>query len=80
MSEAPTKTGEWAGVDRGTGTPWAFESASEHWRLHDQREGAYWRSRPVAERLARADHYRIRVHGLVAAPTRWEWRFVPAGE
>lgn len=80
MSEAPTKTGAWAGVDLGSGTPWAFESADEHWRLHDQRERAYWRSRPAAERLAQADGYRVRVHGLVASPVRWTWRFVAAGQ
>lgn len=80
MSEAPTKTGAWAGVDRGTGTPWAFESAQEHWRLHDQRERAYWRSRPAGERLAQASLYRVRVHGLVTMPTHWPWRFVPFGE
>ena len=80
MSEAPTKTGAWSGVDRQTGTPWRFEPADEHWRLHDQREVAYWRSRPAAERLAQASHYRVRVHGLVTMPTHWPWRFVPFGE
>lgn len=80
MSEAPTKTGEWAGVDHRTGTPWAFEPAGEHWRLHDQREAAYWRSRPTVERLAQAGDYRLRVHGEVVPPRRWEWRFVPPGQ
>ena len=80
MSKAPTKTGMWAAVDRGSTTPWAFEPADEHWRRHDQREVAYWRSRPVGERLAQADQYRIRVHGLVARPERCTWRFVTAGQ
>lgn len=80
MSDAPTTNGAWSGVDRVTGTPWAFESGEEHWRLHDQREIAYWRSRPPTERLAQAASYRLRVHGEVTPPRRWEWRFVPPGQ
>ncbi|MBI3491596.1 MAG: hypothetical protein HY047_07445 [Acidobacteria bacterium] len=75
---APTTTGMFSGVD--AGTPWAFEPADEHWRLHDQREVAYWCSRPPEERLAQAQHYRERVHGQFAAPTRWSWRFVAPDE
>ena len=75
---APTTTGASSGVD--AGTPWAFEPADEHWRLHDQREVAYWRSRPPEERLAQALQYRVRVHGPFSAPTRWSWRFVASDE
>ena len=74
----PTTTGVSRGVD--AGTPWAFEPADEHWRLHDEREVAHWRSRPPEERLARALHYRVRVHGPFSAPTRWSWRFVASDE
>lgn len=75
---APTTTGTSCGVE--AGTPWAFESADEHWRLHGQREVTYWRSRPPEERLAQALHYRVRVHGPLLAPTRWSWRFVAPDE
>jgi hypothetical protein len=44
---APPTTGMSSGVD--AGTPLAFEPADEHWRLHDLREVAYWRSRPPEE-------------------------------
>jgi hypothetical protein len=75
---APTTTGMSSGVE--AGTPWAFESADEHWRLHGRRELAYWRSRPPEERLAQALHYRVRVHGPLSVPTRWSWRFVAPDE
>ena len=75
---APTTTGVSHGVD--AGTPWAFEAADEHWRLHDQREAAYWRSRPPEARLRQAFQYRVRVHGPFLAPDRWSWRFVASGE
>ncbi len=74
----PTTTGASSGVD--SGIPWAFESADEHWRLHDEREVAFWRSRSPAERLAQAARYRVRVHGLVAPPAHWLWRFAAADE
>jgi hypothetical protein len=65
---APTTTGVSRGVD--AGTPRAFETADEHGRLHDQREAAYWRSRPPEERLRQAFQYRVRVHGPFLAPVR----------
>ena len=74
----PTTTGMSSGVDGGM--PWAFEPADEHWRLHDLREVAYWRSRPPEERLAQARRYRARVHGPFRTPTRWSWRFVASDE
>lgn len=80
MSEVPTTNGAWSGVDRVTGTRWAFEPADDHWRLHDEREVGHWRSRPPAERLAQAAAYRLRVHGEVAPPAQWQWRFLPPGQ
>ena len=78
LPQTLTTTGASCGVE--AGTPWAFESAGEHWRLHDQREVTYWRSRPPEERLAQALHYRVRVHGPLSAPARWSWRLVASGE
>ena len=75
---APTTTGMSSGVD--AGTTLAFEPADEHWRLHDLREVAYWRSRPPEERLAQALCYRVRVHSLFPAPTRWSWQVVASDE
>ncbi len=74
----PTRSGVSNGVD--AGTPWAFEPADVHWRLHDEREVAYWRSRRPEERLAQALQYRVRVHGAFPAPTNWSWRFVASDE
>ena len=74
----PTTTGKSSGVD--AGTPWRFEAADAHWRLHDQRELAFWRSRSPEERLAQAPRYRVRVHGPFSAPARWSWRFVAFDE
>ena len=78
LHPAPTARGASNGVDNGT--PWAFEPADEHWRRHDEREVAYWRSRRPEERLAQALRYRMRVHGAFSAPTSWSWRFVPFDE
>jgi hypothetical protein len=66
------------GVDHGV--RWMFESAEDHWRLHDRREVAYWRSRPPEERLAQAAAYRIRVHGALSPGRPQQWRFVPPGD
>jgi hypothetical protein len=35
ITVAPTTTGLSRGID--AGTPWAFEAADEHWRLHGRR-------------------------------------------
>jgi len=59
--------------------PWAVEAPDTHWAEHDARLVTYWRSRPAAERLAQAAAYRLRVHGLVAAPSTWTWQLLPAG-
>lgn len=74
VTAGPTTTGESSGVD--AGVPWSFESPDEHWQHHDRRQVAYWRTRPPAERLERAAYYRWRVHGAVAEPATWSWRFV----
>lgn len=71
---APTVRGASSGVD--AGIRWSFEAPEEHWREHDRRQVAYWRSRPPEERLAQAAYYRWRVHGDVAEPEAWSWRFV----
>ena len=78
LRPAPTTTGLSHGVDGGT--RWAFEPADEHWRLHDQHEVAYWRSKSPDQRLAQALRYRVRVHGPFSEPPRWSWRFVAFDE
>lgn len=70
----PTRDGRTEGTDSTSGLAWAIERPDDHWAGHDVRLVAYWRSRPASERLAQADAYRIRVHGLVAPPTRWTWQ------
>lgn len=42
---------------------WSLESPGDHWARHDREQVRYWLSRPPAERLARADSYRMRVYG-----------------
>jgi len=74
----PTRDGRTRGTDPQSGLAWAVEAPDTHWAEHDGRLVAYWRSRPAAERLAQAAAYRVRVHGLVAAPAQWTWRLVPA--
>jgi hypothetical protein len=74
---APTRSGEWSGRDSSSGVAWAFESPSQHWAAHDERQIAYWRSRPVEERLAQAAEYRLRRHGDIREPTVWSWRLLP---
>jgi hypothetical protein len=46
-----------------TGMRWSLESPGDHWARHDREQVRYWLSRPPAERLARADSYRMRVYG-----------------
>lgn len=74
---SPTTTGAWSGVD--AGIPWMFEPPQEHWRRHDEREVAFWRSQPPEERLAQADRYRVRVHGPIDPATPVTYRFVEPG-
>ena len=76
----PTRDGKTSGVDSTTGLSWAVEPPDLHWNQHDARQVAYWRSRPPSERLAQAELYRLRVHGLVVAPSSWTWRLVPPGQ
>jgi hypothetical protein len=76
----PTRDGTREGLDPSSGIPWAFESPEAHWAEHDGRQVRYWRSRPPAERLARAAHYRILRHGTLLEPAVWTWRFVEPGE
>jgi hypothetical protein len=77
---APTRDGTREGRDPSSGIPWAFETPEAHWSGHDGRQVRYWRSRPPAERLARAAHYRILRHGTLLEPAVWTWRFVEPGE
>ena len=77
---APTRDGSREGREPSSGTPWAFESPEAHWAEHDGRQVRYWRSRPAAERLARAAHYRVLRHGTHLEPAVWTWRFVEPGE
>jgi hypothetical protein len=65
-----------SGRDSTNGLTWTFESPERHWSDHDARQGAYWRSRPAAERLAQAAEYRRRRHGAVTGPVTWTWRFL----
>ena len=73
----PTRDGRSSGIDPTSSLAWAIEPPEVHWAEHDARQVAYWRSRPAAERLAQANHYRLRVHGLVVPPERWTWKLVP---
>lgn len=75
----PTRDGRTEGIDPTSGLKWAVEPAEIHWAEHDARLVTYWRSRPAAERLEQAGAYRVRIHGLVAAPSMWTWRLVPFG-
>jgi len=75
----PTRDGRSEGTDPTSGLKWAMESSETHWMEHDGRLVTYWRSRPAAERLAQAGAYRVRIHGLVTAPSKWTWRLVPFG-
>lgn len=79
MWRPPTRDGLSSGRDRVTGLAWAFEQPIVHWNEHDERQVAYWRSRPAEERLAQAAAYRVRVHGHCAEPHVWTWKFVPFG-
>ena len=45
------------------GMRWVMESPSAHRARHDREQARYGLSRPPAERLARADSYRVRVYG-----------------
>jgi hypothetical protein len=78
--DAPTRDGARQGRDSTSGVPWAFESPEAHWAEHDRRQVRYWRSRPPAERLARAAHYRALRHGRLFEPVVWTWRFLGPGE
>ena len=73
----PTRDGRSTGKDPSSGLAWSIEPPDAHWAEHDARLVTYWRSRPASERLAQASAYRVRVHGLVVAPDRWTWQFVP---
>lgn len=75
----PTRDGRSEGIDPISGLAWVLETPETHWAEHDARQVTYWRSRPASERLAQAAAYRVRVHGLVAAPSQWTWQLVPAG-
>ncbi len=60
------------------GSRWALEPPEAHWRDHDARQVAYWRSRPAQERLDQATWYRVRVFGaLEAYPQPRTWRLLP---
>jgi len=78
--KVPTRDGRSHGIDSQSGLAWAVEAPDAHWAEHDARLVAYWRSRPAAERLAAAADYRVRVHGLIAAPARWTWQLVPPAD
>jgi hypothetical protein len=77
--QPPIRDGRTEGAESVSGLAWAVEAPDAHWAAHDARLVAYWRSRPAPERLAEAAAYRVRVHGLVAAPSEWTWQLVPAG-
>lgn len=75
----PTRDGRSEGSDPTSGLKWVVEAPEVHWAEHDARLLTYWRSRPTSERLAQAAEYRVRIHGLVEAPSTWTWRLVPFG-
>jgi hypothetical protein len=66
------------------GMRWSLESPDEHWARHDREQVRYWLSRPPAERLARAESYRVRVYGegpyTLTRTFKWLPSVVPAGD
>jgi hypothetical protein len=55
-------------------------SADEHDESHDREQVEYWLSRPIEERLARAQDYRRAMYGKVGAIDRRAWRWVSQAE
>lgn len=64
------------------GMQWSMESPGDHWARHDREQVRYWLSRPPAERLARAESYRMRVYGdgpyALTRTFKWLPAVVPA--
>lgn len=60
------------------GMRWALESPDDHWARHDREQVRYWLSRPPAERLARADSYRMRVYGEGPYTLRRSFKWLPS--
>ena len=60
------------------GLGWSFEAPGDHWARHDREQVRYWLSRPPAERLARADDYRVRVYGEGPYTLRRTFTWLPS--
>lgn len=59
---------------------WRWLSADEQDESHDREQVEYWLSRPVEERLARAQGYRRAMYGNVGALDFHAWRWASQAE
>jgi hypothetical protein len=59
---------------------WRWMSADERDESHDRQQVEYWLSRPIEERLARAQDYRRAVYGSIASVDLHTWRWVSQAE
>jgi hypothetical protein len=54
---------------------WRWARPKDHDESHDSRQVDYWLSRPLQERLARAEHYRHVMAGADHRLDRTVWRW-----